>query len=82
MVSEKMQQLLSRSAKSAVVIASMTATCAFADGEVAAGIASIKTEVLTYIGLGIAAAFALMLASLAPDIGLALSKKWIKKGAK
>ena len=42
----------------------------------------LQTTVMTYIGLGITAGFALLAASLAPDVGMGLVKKWVKKGAK
>lgn len=54
----------------------------FAAGEVEQGITDVSGKVTTYIGLAIAAAFGLLTLSLAPDIGLTLVKKWIKKGAK
>lgn len=66
-----------------VTVLAMGAGMAFADGDpTAAGMESAKTSVLAMIGLAVAAGFVLMGASLAPDVGLSLTKKWIKKGAK
>ncbi|AOE85532.1 hypothetical protein [Pseudomonas sp. TCU-HL1] len=76
-----MKQLKSLFVAGAAVAASAAAP-AFAAGEVAAGITAVQTEVTTYIGLGITAAFALLALSLAPDIGIGLVKKWVRKGAK
>lgn len=69
----------------AVVIAVALATVsagAMAAGEVEAGITATQTTVTSYIGLAIAAGFALLGLSLASDVGIGLVKKWIKKGAK
>lgn len=70
--------------KSLLTAAVLASPMAFAAGEdaAAAGMDAAKTAVLTMIGLGVAAGFALLAASLAPDVGLSLTKKWIKKGAK
>jgi len=65
-----------------VVALSLMSSGAFASGEVAAGITAAQTEITGYIGLAITAAFALLTLSLAPDVGLSLVKKWIRKGAK
>lgn len=72
----------SKLAVASAVLLSAMAPAAFAAGEVASGIAAVQTEVTTYIGLGITAAFVLLGLSLAPDIGLGLVKKWVRKGAK
>ncbi|UVO19976.1 hypothetical protein [Stutzerimonas stutzeri] len=71
-----------RIAKTAIVLAVAASPMAFAAGEVEAGLSEAQTQILTYIGLAIAAGFALLTASLAPDVGMTLVKKWIKKGAK
>ncbi len=71
-----------RVSKAAVLLAVAASPMAFAAGEVEAGITEAQTTILTYIGLAIAAGFALLTASLAPDVGMTLVKKWIKKGAK
>ncbi|MNZ29792.1 hypothetical protein D3C78_470460 [compost metagenome] len=71
-----------RFTKLAIVTAVAASPMAFAAGEVAAGITSVQTEITTYIGLALTAAFALLALSLAPDVGISLIKKWIKKGAK
>ena len=71
-----------RVSKAAVLLAVAASPMAFAAGEVEAGITEAQTTILTNIGLAIAAGFALLTASLAPDVGMTLVKKWIKKGAK
>lgn len=71
-----------RVSKAAVLLAVAASPMAFAAGEVEAGITEAQTTILAYIGLAIAAGFALLTASLAPDVGMTLVKKWIKKGAK
>jgi len=71
-----------RVSKAAVLLAVAASPMAFAAGEVEAGITEAQATILTYIGLAIAAGFALLTASLAPDVGMTLVKKWIKKGAK
>jgi len=45
-------------------------------------ISTLQTAIIALIGLGAAAGFAVLAASLTPDIGMAITKKWIKKGAK
>lgn len=65
----------------AVALATVSAG-AMAAGEVEAGITATSATVTTYIGLAIAAGFALLGLSLASDVGMGLVKKWIKKGAK
>lgn len=45
-------------------------------------ISTLQTAVITMIGLAVTAGFAVLAASLTPDIGMAITKKWIKKGAK
>ncbi len=76
------KQTALRVTKTAVLLAVAASPMAFAAGEVEAGITQTQTTILTYIGLAIAAGFALLTASLAPDVGMTLVKKWIKKGAK
>ncbi|TWH76191.1 hypothetical protein LX59_01111 [Azomonas agilis] len=49
--------------------------------QVTAGIASLQGQVLTYVGLGIGACVAILLVSLAGDIGIGVAKKWLRKGA-
>lgn len=71
-----------RIAKTALLVGVAASPMAFAAGEVEAGITEAETTILTYIGLAVAAGFALLTASLAPDVGMTLIKKWIKKGAK
>ncbi|OCX95275.1 MAG: hypothetical protein BFD77_08045 [Pseudomonas sp. CO183] len=63
-------------------VAAVAAGTAFADGEVEAGLTELTTTVKVYIGLGVAAGFGLLVASLAPDVAMGLVKKWVKKGAK
>lgn len=53
---------------------------AFAD-EISDGITSLQTQILTYVGLGITACIAILLVSLAGDIGIGVAKKWLRKGA-
>lgn len=79
---ELLNKALKRGATGALAVIAMGASLAFADGEVEAGIDSLKTAILVFIGLGITAGFALMVASLAPDVGMSIARKWIKKGAK
>lgn len=76
------KELAIRAAKAAAVGLMAASPMAFAAGEVEAGIEDLKTQVLTFIGLGIVAGLALMAASLAPDVGMSIARKWIKKGAK
>lgn len=76
------KELAIRAAKAVAVGLVAASPMAFAAGEAEAGLNSVKGEVLTFIGLGIAAGFALLGASLAPDIAMGLTKKWVKKGAK
>lgn len=76
------KQTALRVTKTAVLLAVAASPMAFAAGEVEAGITEAQTTILTYIGLAIAAGFALMTAALAPDVGMSLVRKWIKKGAK
>lgn len=45
-------------------------------------ISTLQTAVIAMIGLAVTAGFAVLAASLTPDIGMAITKKWIKKGAK
>lgn len=69
--------------KTLLLSVAMTSPMAFADDTtVATAIDTLKTAVLVFIGLGISAGVALMAASLAPDVGMSIAKKWIKKGAK
>lgn len=76
------KQFAIRAGKAGLLALTMAAPMAFAAGEAEAGLNAVKGEVLTFIGLGIAAGFALLGASLAPDIAMGLTKKWVKKGAK
>lgn len=71
-----------RLSKAAVLGLAVASPMAFAAGEADAGLAAVQTAVLAFIGLCITAGFALLVASLAPDVGMSLTKKWIKKGAK
>jgi len=59
----------------------MVAGSAMAAGEVGTAVTELQTATITNIGLVVAAAFAVLVAALVPDIGLGLAKKWIKKGA-
>jgi len=59
----------------------VSATGVMAAGEVATAITDLQTQTITNIGLVVTAAFAVLVVSLVPDIGLGLAKKWIKKGA-
>lgn len=82
MVPEKTKALLGRAVKTAVVASAVVAGAAFADGgDVASNITTIQTQTVANIALVVTAAFAVLVASLVPDIGLGLAKKWIKKGA-
>lgn len=76
------KEFAKRVSKAAVLGLVLASPMAFAAGEAEAGLEAVKTAVMTFIGLSITAGFALMVASLAPDVGMSLSKKWIKKGAK
>lgn len=49
--------------------------------QITAGIASLQGQILTYVGLGIGACVAILLVSLAGDIGIGVAKKWLRKGA-
>lgn len=62
-------------------VAAVASSPVFAAGEVAAAVTSLQSETIGNIGIVVAAAFAVLVASLVPDIGLGLAKKWIKKGA-
>lgn len=62
-------------------VAAVASTPAFAAGEVATAVGELQGETISNIGVVVAAAFAVLVASLVPDIGLGLAKKWIKKGA-
>ncbi|MDB6141329.1 MAG: hypothetical protein JWP80_373 [Pseudomonas sp.] len=78
----RQKQIAGRVGKAALVGALMASGAAFADTDpVATNITSLQASVITDIGLVVAAAFAVLVASLVPDIGLGLAKKWIKKGA-
>lgn len=55
---------------------------AMAADDVASNITALQAAVIAMIGLGVVAGFAVLTASLTPDIGMAITKKWIKKGAK
>lgn len=59
----------------------VAASGVMAAGEVATAITDLQTQTITNIGLVVTAAFAVLVVSLVPDIGLGLAKKWIKKGA-
>lgn len=76
------KEFAKRVAKAALLGLVVASPMAFAAGEAEAGLDAVKTLVLTFIGLCIAAGFALLGASLAPDVAMGLTKKWIKKGAK
>ncbi len=52
------------------------------DPAVQTGIDDIVDNVILYIGMAIVAGLALMGASLAPEVGMTLGKRWIRKGAK
>ena len=84
---EKLQSLftnkhVNRAAKAAGTVALMGAGVAFADGDpTASNISALQTAIIALVGLGAAAGFAVLAASLAPDIGMGITKKWIKKGA-
>lgn len=71
-----------RVAKAAAFGIVMASPMAFAAGEAEAGLTAVETAVKTFIGLCIAAGFGLLALSLAPDIAMGLTKKWVKKGAK
>lgn len=85
---EKLQSLfrnkhVNRAAKTAGTVALMGAGVAFAEGDPTSGaISGLQTAIIATVGLGAAAGFAVMAASLAPDIGMSVARKWIKKGAK
>lgn len=52
------------------------------DPAVQTGIDDTVDNVILYIGMAIVAGLALMGASLAPEVGMTLGKRWIRKGAK
>lgn len=67
----------------AVLVGSAGAmAAATVDPAVSAGITEVSDTVKLYIGLGIAACIGLMVVSLAPEIGITVGKRWIRKGAK
>lgn len=67
----------------AVVLGSAGAmAAATVDPAVSAGITEVTDTVKLYIGLGIAACIGLMVVSLAPEIGITVGKRWIRKGSK
>jgi len=77
------------SQKKSVVLAVGTALAmigpmAFAavDPAVQAGFDAVESAVTDYIAMGIAACLGLMAVSLAPEIGIAVGKRWVRKGAK
>lgn len=76
------KELAIRAAKAALLGLVVASPMAFAAGEAEAGLDAVKVAVLAFIALCITAGFALLVASLAPDVGMSLTKKWIKKGAK
>jgi hypothetical protein len=49
--------------------------------EVTDGMTSLQTQIITYVTLGITSCIAILLVSLAGDIGIGVAKKWLKKGA-
>jgi len=66
---------------STLVLVSGSAMAAV-DPAVSAGLDAVVDDVVLYIGLAIVAGLALMGASLAPEVGMTLGKRWIRKGAK
>ncbi|MFK4136818.1 hypothetical protein ACI2KR_31815 [Pseudomonas luteola] len=78
-VKEKMKRHVVPAVVGAAAVAPMMA--AHAEGEIEAGITSLQTTVIGYVGLGISACIAVLLVSLAGDIGIGVAKKWLKKGA-
>lgn len=74
----------SNSMKLALAAALMIAgSVAMAAGDpISDNISTLQTAVIAMIGLAVTAGFAVLAASLTPDIGMAITKKWIKKGAK
>ena len=86
---EKLQSLfrnkhVNRAAKVAGTVALMGAGTAFAAGDdpTSSNITALQATIIGLVGLGATAGFAVLAASLAPDIGMGITKKWIKKGAK
>lgn len=74
------------SGRTSVVLMTVAATIVsaagvLADDPVATAITTLQSATIANIGLVVAAAFAVLVVSLVPDIGLGLAKKWIKKGA-
>lgn len=49
--------------------------------QITAGIADLQATILSYVALGIGACIAILLVSLAGDIGIGVAKKWLRKGA-
>lgn len=78
------KELAIRVAKAGALVVAMSSPMVFAatGTEVEDGIAAMVLKITGYIALAVAAAFSLLLLSLGPDVGLALVKKWVKKGAK
>lgn len=79
--SSRQKILLGRATAVTVVMLGIAANTAFAADDLSSAVTSLQTETISNIGLVVAAAFAVLVASLVPDIGLGLAKKWIKKGA-
>jgi hypothetical protein len=64
-----------------VAVAAPMAFAADGDSAMTQAITTLQSSTIANIGLVVAAAFAVLVAALVPDIGLGLAKKWIKKGA-
>ena len=69
--------------QSAAVTVAVMATSAFAadGGQIEGAISTLQTTILGYITAGITACVALLLVSMAGDIGIGVAKKWLRKGA-
>ncbi|GLU36573.1 hypothetical protein [Pseudomonas sp. NBRC 100443] len=82
-----MYQSVKERAKAAALRASVATVVLFPvlamadDDPITPAITSLQAKILTYITAGIAACVALLLVSLAGDIGIGVAKKWLRKGA-
>ncbi len=73
--------IAARAGKAALAAVALSSSAAFAAGDMASAVTALQTETIANVALVVAAAFAVLVACLVPDIGLGLAKKWIKKGA-
>ena len=72
-----------RAGQSVAGSVALVSVAAFAaeGGQIEAAIGQLQTTITGYISLGITACVALLLVSMAGDIGIGVAKKWLRKGA-